>query len=233
MNRRFCFSFSARVTRLIIICTSIVTLANCSQLAIESANQMKKLSDAISKSLTESIAPTNSKPEEPLYCYKTLGTPDCYDKPLPGQQDRLIAYYGPRMTPDGEVIVVPPPQPEQGTVLPPGTPPPVPLTPQTAPAAAPTPMIPGFIGEEKVVPPPPPPSKPLPKVEDKSKAAPTLKPKPKAKKPVPPKPVAQPAPPPAQSSPAPLTPSAVPDISAPTPTTPPPASPSSAPKLQF
>lgn len=33
---------------------------------------------------------------EPIYCYRTLGTPMCYDEPREGQENRLVGYFGPR-----------------------------------------------------------------------------------------------------------------------------------------
>ena len=30
-----------------------------------------------------------------LYCYRTLGEPDCHLQPLPGEDSRLIEFYGP------------------------------------------------------------------------------------------------------------------------------------------
>jgi hypothetical protein len=32
----------------------------------------------------------------PIYCYSTLGDPDCYAAPVAGWEHRLIAQYGPR-----------------------------------------------------------------------------------------------------------------------------------------
>ncbi|QEX18597.1 hypothetical protein FRZ44_39040 [Hypericibacter terrae] len=29
-----------------------------------------------------------------IYCYHSLGTPDCYAQPLPGEYNRMIGYYG-------------------------------------------------------------------------------------------------------------------------------------------
>ena len=34
----------------------------------------------------------------PVYCYQTLGDPDCYAQPAPGDYNRLIGYYGPPPT---------------------------------------------------------------------------------------------------------------------------------------
>ncbi len=33
---------------------------------------------------------------EPISCYRTLGTPMCYDEPREGQENRLVGYFGPR-----------------------------------------------------------------------------------------------------------------------------------------
>jgi hypothetical protein len=35
---------------------------------------------------------------EPLYCYRSLGKPDCYATPQPGRADLLIGSYGPTQT---------------------------------------------------------------------------------------------------------------------------------------
>lgn len=32
----------------------------------------------------------------PVYCYSTLGDPECYAAPIPGWEGRLIAQVGPR-----------------------------------------------------------------------------------------------------------------------------------------
>jgi len=32
----------------------------------------------------------------PLYCYGTIARADCYDAPLPGQNNRLVGFEGPR-----------------------------------------------------------------------------------------------------------------------------------------
>lgn len=32
----------------------------------------------------------------PIYCYATLGDPDCYAVPVTGWENRLITQYGPR-----------------------------------------------------------------------------------------------------------------------------------------
>ncbi len=39
------------------------------------------------------VGPTQRMDPPPLYCYKTIGYPDCYPEPLPGQQLRLISAY--------------------------------------------------------------------------------------------------------------------------------------------
>lgn len=31
----------------------------------------------------------------PIYCYRTLSTPECYRTPQEGEQNRLIGYFGP------------------------------------------------------------------------------------------------------------------------------------------
>ena len=33
---------------------------------------------------------------EPIYCYRTLSTPMCYDEPREGDEFRLVGYFGPR-----------------------------------------------------------------------------------------------------------------------------------------
>ena len=33
---------------------------------------------------------------EPVYCYRTLATPMCYEAPREGDEGRLIGYFGPR-----------------------------------------------------------------------------------------------------------------------------------------
>ncbi len=33
---------------------------------------------------------------EPIYCYRTLATPMCYDEPREGEESRLVGYFGPR-----------------------------------------------------------------------------------------------------------------------------------------
>lgn len=33
---------------------------------------------------------------EPLYCYRTLSAPMCYDEPREGDESRLVGYFGPR-----------------------------------------------------------------------------------------------------------------------------------------
>ncbi len=33
---------------------------------------------------------------EPIYCYRTLGTPMCYDEPRQGDESRIIGFFGPR-----------------------------------------------------------------------------------------------------------------------------------------
>ena len=33
---------------------------------------------------------------EPIYCYRTLSTPMCYDEPREGEESRLVGYFGPR-----------------------------------------------------------------------------------------------------------------------------------------
>ncbi len=33
---------------------------------------------------------------EPIYCYRTLSTPMCYDEPRDGEENRLVGYFGPR-----------------------------------------------------------------------------------------------------------------------------------------
>ena len=30
----------------------------------------------------------------PVYCYQTLGAPDCYAQPAPGEYNRMIGFYG-------------------------------------------------------------------------------------------------------------------------------------------
>lgn len=41
------------------------------------------------------IEPASLKPEQPLYCYETLGTADCYDQPLEDGGNRLVGFEGP------------------------------------------------------------------------------------------------------------------------------------------
>ena len=33
---------------------------------------------------------------EPIYCYRTLATPMCYDEPREDQENRLVGHFGPR-----------------------------------------------------------------------------------------------------------------------------------------
>ncbi len=33
---------------------------------------------------------------EPIYCYRTLSTPMCFDEPREGEEFRLVGYFGPR-----------------------------------------------------------------------------------------------------------------------------------------
>ncbi len=33
---------------------------------------------------------------EPIYCYRTLGSPMCYDEPREGEENRLVGHFGPR-----------------------------------------------------------------------------------------------------------------------------------------
>ena len=33
---------------------------------------------------------------EPIYCYRTLSAPTCYDEPREGDEFRLVGYFGPR-----------------------------------------------------------------------------------------------------------------------------------------
>ncbi len=33
---------------------------------------------------------------EPIYCYRTLSAPMCYDEPREGEEFRLVGYFGPR-----------------------------------------------------------------------------------------------------------------------------------------
>jgi hypothetical protein len=33
---------------------------------------------------------------EPIYCYRTLSTPMCYDEPREGEESRVVGYFGPR-----------------------------------------------------------------------------------------------------------------------------------------
>lgn len=33
---------------------------------------------------------------EPIYCYRTLSTPMCYDEPREGDESRIVGYSGPR-----------------------------------------------------------------------------------------------------------------------------------------
>ena len=33
---------------------------------------------------------------EPIYCYRTLSAPMCYDEPREGDEFRLVGYFGPR-----------------------------------------------------------------------------------------------------------------------------------------
>lgn len=42
------------------------------------------------------VGPTQRMDPPPLYCYQTIGYPDCYQAPLPGQQSRLISAYLPK-----------------------------------------------------------------------------------------------------------------------------------------
>jgi hypothetical protein len=39
------------------------------------------------------VGAEDSDSEPPLYCYKTLGVPDCYDHPQPNQENRLVTPY--------------------------------------------------------------------------------------------------------------------------------------------
>ena len=32
---------------------------------------------------------------EPIYCYRTIGDADCYALPVPGEERRLVNFYGP------------------------------------------------------------------------------------------------------------------------------------------
>ncbi|MGE0746520.1 MAG: hypothetical protein AB7K86_14790 [Rhodospirillales bacterium] len=32
---------------------------------------------------------------DPVYCYRTIGAPDCYARPQPGRAEQLIGSYGP------------------------------------------------------------------------------------------------------------------------------------------
>ncbi len=33
---------------------------------------------------------------DPIYCYRSLSAPMCYDEPREGQESRLVGYFGPR-----------------------------------------------------------------------------------------------------------------------------------------
>lgn len=33
---------------------------------------------------------------EPIYCYRTLATPVCYEEPREGEESRLVGFFGPR-----------------------------------------------------------------------------------------------------------------------------------------
>ncbi len=33
---------------------------------------------------------------DPIYCYRTLSTPMCYDEPRQGEENRIVGYFGPR-----------------------------------------------------------------------------------------------------------------------------------------
>lgn len=35
-------------------------------------------------------------PVEPVYCYRTLSTPECFTWPQKGEELRLVGYYGPK-----------------------------------------------------------------------------------------------------------------------------------------
>lgn len=42
------------------------------------------------------VGPTQRMDPPPLYCYQTIGYPECYSEPLPGQGPRLISAYYPK-----------------------------------------------------------------------------------------------------------------------------------------
>jgi hypothetical protein len=46
--------------------------------------------------LRDSFGPRYQVTGPPVYCYATIGDPDCYAVPVPGWEHRLIAHYGPR-----------------------------------------------------------------------------------------------------------------------------------------
>jgi len=33
---------------------------------------------------------------EPIYCYRSLSAPMCFDEPREGEESRLVSYFGPR-----------------------------------------------------------------------------------------------------------------------------------------
>jgi hypothetical protein len=47
--------------------------------------------------VAEGIPPVSTEvtANKPVYCYSTRAKPDCYDRPLIGQEYRLVNYYGP------------------------------------------------------------------------------------------------------------------------------------------
>lgn len=53
----------------------------------------------------------NGTPQGPLYCYSTLAAPDCYKEPLPGAENRLIAFYPAPEKEEPEPVAVQQPAP--------------------------------------------------------------------------------------------------------------------------
>lgn len=77
----------------------------------------------------------------PLYCYGTLGRPDCHEAPIPQEQNRLKGYYGPPplAVPPATILVVT----ETGLLDPTVARPPS-VEPMIAIPAAPTPLKPRY-----------------------------------------------------------------------------------------
>lgn len=76
--------------RLMLVLAGILALASCAD----------PLSDYYptdsQRYLRNFFGPRYQVTVAPVYCYATLGDPDCYPAPVAGWEDRLIAHYGPQ-----------------------------------------------------------------------------------------------------------------------------------------